>query len=269
LGSVDAAMEASLAADAAEAAVDAQWLARVPVGPRDPNAVQIPTANIPADPNPRIFNAPTALRNYQLYRRLIPGFVYFNHWNDRERGGREHPRVALSPPAASWFASATTVPASCTRPRSRMCRFLGSYRIEPKSVERDILHRYADNGVFIETDRGEQLAMTLEDGRRHLFWDKDYMILSEWAAEQKPVPCQLPADPDPSLMNTGISLATTIAPDEIGELEAMPITLTRAVSGLQRRLRVAPRSWWWKRNGLALRSRTRCRRATFGRSVCL
>ena len=49
------------------------------VGPRDPNAVQLPTADIPADPNPgRIFDAPTVLTNFQLYRRLIPGFVYFN-----------------------------------------------------------------------------------------------------------------------------------------------------------------------------------------------
>jgi hypothetical protein len=60
LGAVDAAIAASLAADADEARIDAQWLARVPVGPRDPRAVQVPTADIPRDPNPgRILDAPT------------------------------------------------------------------------------------------------------------------------------------------------------------------------------------------------------------------
>jgi len=57
--------------------------------------------------------------------------------------------------------------------------------------------------------------MTLENGRRNLFWNKDYMILSEWAAERKPIPSQPPANPDPGLINTGVSLSTTIAPDKI------------------------------------------------------
>ena len=34
--------------------------------------------------------------------------------------------------------------------------------------------------------------MTLEDGRRTLFWNKDSQILSEWAAEQKQVPVRDP-----------------------------------------------------------------------------
>lgn len=91
----------------------------------------------------------------------------------------------------------------------------GAYRVERKGDQRDILHIYADNGLFIESDSGEKIAMTLEDGRRTLFWNKDYQILSEWAAEQKPVPCQSPARPDPSLMNTGVSLSTNAAPDDI------------------------------------------------------
>jgi hypothetical protein len=33
------------------------------------------------------------------------------------------------------------------------------------------------------------------------------------------------------LLNTGISLTTTIPPDELGELEPMPITLTSPVAG--------------------------------------
>jgi hypothetical protein len=225
LGVVDAAIEASLAADAAEARVDAQWLARVPVGPRDPNAVQIPTADIPADPNPaRIFDAPTVLTNFQLYRRLIAGFVYFN-----DRGTiRSVPVVNTR----EWYFFPTG--RVLVRFRNHRAGFSypttvvdvtdswGAYRVEPRGDQRDILHLYADNAVFIETDAGERIATTLEDGRRMLFWNKDYQILSEWAAEQKPVPCQAPADADRSLMNTGVSLATNIAPDPIEESKPLP-----------------------------------------------
>ena len=78
-GKALAPIEASLAVNAEDALVDAAWLRRVPLGPRDPDAIQVPTADIPADPNPgRIFDAPTVLTNFQLYRRFIPGFVYFN-----------------------------------------------------------------------------------------------------------------------------------------------------------------------------------------------
>jgi hypothetical protein len=219
LGKVDAAIAASLAADADETRIDAQWLARVPVGPRAPGAVQVPTADIPADPNPgRIFDAPTVLTNFQFYRRLIPGFVYFN-----DRG------VIRSVPVVNsreWYF----FPTGRVLVRFRNYRAgafypttvadatdsWGAYRVEPKGDQRDILHIYADNGLFIESDSGERIEMTLEDGRRTLFWNKDYQLLSEWAAEQKPVPCQPPARPDASLMNTGVSLATNIAPDEIG-----------------------------------------------------
>jgi hypothetical protein len=69
--------------------------------------------------------------------------------------------------------------------------------------------------LFIETDIGELTEMTLEDGRRQLFLAKDYQLLSEWAAEQKTLPCELPPDADPSLMNTGLSLSSTLPPDEV------------------------------------------------------
>ena len=68
--------------------------------------------------------------------------------------------------------------------------------------------------------------MTLEDGRRNLFWNKDFQILSEWAAEQNPIPCQGPIRPDASLMNTGVSLSTNIAPDNIRDLDSIPINHT-------------------------------------------
>jgi hypothetical protein len=71
--------------------------------------------------------------------------------------------------------------------------------------------------LVIESDLGERTEMTLEDGRRHLFGDKDAQLLSEWAAEQKTIPCQPPANADTSLINTGISLSSAIKPDEIGE----------------------------------------------------
>src|SRR4030095_16458480 len=73
--------------------------------------------------------------------------------------------------------------------------------------------------------------MPLEDGRRHLFWNKDFQILSEWAAEQKPIPCQAPVGPDASLMNTGVSLSTNIKPDDIGDSQPVIINLTGPVSG--------------------------------------
>jgi hypothetical protein len=93
----------------------------------------------------------------------------------------------------------------------------GAFRIEPNQGLRDILHLYADNSLHIETDADEQLELTLEDGRRHLFWGKDRAVLDEWAAEQQPIPCQPPANFDPSLMNTGVSLQTTVAPDDLTE----------------------------------------------------
>jgi hypothetical protein len=94
----------------------------------------------------------------------------------------------------------------------------GAYRIEPKPAgARDILHVYADNVLFIETDLGERSELTLEDGRRNLFWNKDPQLLSEWAAERKTIPCPPSTPADASLMNTGVSLSSTIQPDEIGE----------------------------------------------------
>ena len=219
LGKVDAAIAASLAADADEARIDAQWLQRVPVGPRNPRAVQMPTADVPADPNPkRIFDAPTVLTNFQLYRLFIPGFAYFNDrgtirsvpvMNSREWYFFPTGRVLIR--FRNYHAGAV-YPATV----AEVTDSWGAYRIEPKSDQRDILHIYADNGVFIETDSGERIAATLEDGRRTLFWNKDYQILSEWASEQKPVPCQAPARPDSSLMNTGIALSTNIPPDDVG-----------------------------------------------------
>jgi hypothetical protein len=107
----------------------------------------------------------------------------------------------------------------------------GAYRIEPKPSERDVLHLYADNALFIDTDLGEHVEMTLEDGRRNLFWNKDFQILSEWATEQKPIPCQLPGSSDPSLINTGVALSTNIKPDDIQDSRAIPINLTGPVSG--------------------------------------
>jgi hypothetical protein len=105
----------------------------------------------------------------------------------------------------------------------------GAYRIEPKPELNDILHIYADNVVFIETDLGEKAEMTLEDGRRNLFWGKDYQLLSEWAAERKPVPCEEATTPDFSLMNVGVALSTTIPPDSTGE--AQPVQIQIAASG--------------------------------------
>jgi hypothetical protein len=234
LGVVDAAIAASHATDAEEAQIDGQWLTRVPIRPRDPNSVQIPTGDIPADPNPgRIFEAPTVLNNYQLYRRLIPGFVYFNDQGTIKSVAVVNTSEWHSFPTGRVLVRFTNYRAGGFYPVTvaDVTSSWGAYTVEPKPTQRDIHHIYADNVVFIDTDSGEQAEMTLEDGRRHLFWGKDFQILSEWATEQKPIPCQLPGTADPSLMNTGVSLSTTIEPDNMGDSKPIRINLTGPVSG--------------------------------------
>jgi hypothetical protein len=76
--------------------------------------------------------------------------------------------------------------------------------------------------LSVETDIGELTEMTLEDGRRNLFLEKDYQLLSEWAAEQQIIPCEPPPGADPSLMNTGLSLSSALAPDEVTAAEPPP-----------------------------------------------
>jgi hypothetical protein len=220
LGTVDAAIAASLAADAEEATADEAWLARTPVGPRDPNASQVPTADIPADPLPsHVFQDPVVFAQFAFYRRLIPGFVYFNDLgvirsvpvvNTREFSFFTTGRVLVR------FKNYHATPSYPTTIFD-VSDTWGAYRIDARPVEQDILHIYADNALFVETDTGEQIEMTLEDGRRTLFWAKDSQLLSDWAAEQRPTPCTDPTNPDPSLMNTGISLRSSLAPDAIGE----------------------------------------------------
>lgn len=234
LGIVDAAIAASLAADAQEAQVDAGWLARVPIGPRNPNAVHLPVGDIPADPNPgRIFEDPTVFTGYHLYRRLIPGFVYFNHLGEIRCVPVVHTREWHFFPTGRVLVRFKNYRAGLVYPATAVdvSDSWGAYVIGPKPEEQDILHLFADNSLLIDTDLGEQLEMTLEDGRRHLFWGKDYQILSEWAAEQKPEPCQPPADANASLMNTGVSLTTSIPPDETGEGQPLQIQISGPVGG--------------------------------------
>lgn len=228
LGVAAQAIAASHAADDAEAAIDTQWLAKTPVAPRNPNATQIPTAEIPADPNPgHIFNSPDVFSGYQLYRRLIPTFVYFNV------NGRIESVAVVNTREWHFFPTGRVL----TRFRNYSAAVYpntfedisdtwGAYRIEPKPTSTDILHIFADNSLFIESDTGERVEMTLEDGRRHLFWGKDYQILSSWASEQKPVPCELPPNPDPSLANAGLSLSSNIAPDPTEEARPVLIGVT-------------------------------------------
>lgn len=234
LGTVDTAIAASLAADAAESQVDAQWLLRIPMAPKDPNSAQVPAPGLPADPFPgRTFNGANAFENYQLYRRLIAGFVYFNEIgsiksvavvNTREwhffPNGRVLVRFKNYHPGPFYPNTIEDVTA-----------YWGAYRIDPKPAEQDIFHLYADNSLHIEMDSGEQAEMTLEDGRRHLFWGKDYQILSEWAAEQKAIVCQPVPNGDASLLNTGIALSTTISPDPTEDAPQSVITIARPHGG--------------------------------------
>lgn len=234
LGTVDASIAESLAEDAVEAQVDAQWLARVPIAPRDPNVVHVPGAGIPEDLNPgQVFESPTVFTGYHLYRRLILGFVYFNHLgnvvsvpvtNSREWHFFPTGRVLVR------FRNHSAGPVYPT-PIETITDSWGAYRVEPKPDQKDILHVYADNVVRIQTDLGETAEMTLEDGRRNLFWGKDYQLLSEWASERKPVPCEQPENPDPGLMNVGVSLSTTIPPDNAEETGQLQIAIGLSNSG--------------------------------------
>jgi hypothetical protein len=234
LGVVESAIAASFAVDAVEAQIDGQWLTRIPVGPRNPNAVQIPTGDIPADPFPgRIFNAPTVLLNYQLYRRLIPGFVYFNEQGTIKSLAVVNTREWHFFPTGRVMVRFRNYHAGLSYPNvvEDATSSWGAYRIEPKPAQGDILQLYADNNLHIEMDQGEQAELTLEDGRRHLFWGKDYQILSEWATEQKPIPCELPGNSNASLINISVSLTTSIEPEVIGEIRPMTIDLKGSASG--------------------------------------
>jgi hypothetical protein len=218
LGQVDAAIEASLAADAEEAAVDSQWLARVPVGPRDAGWVQIPTSTVPGDPNSaHVVEGATAFTSFQFYRRLIPGFVYFNEWGTIRSVPVVNTREFSFFPNGRALVRFTNYHAGISYPNTvvDVSDSWGAYRIEPRPAQNDVLHRYADNGLVIESDTGELTELTLEDGRRNLFLEKDYQLLSEWASEQQPIPCTLPPGAEPRLMNTGLSLASPLPPDEL------------------------------------------------------
>jgi hypothetical protein len=218
LGRVDAAIESVLAADAEEAQIDAQWMARIPLAPSDADFVQMPTADVPADPNPgRVFAAATVFKNFQLYRRLIPAFVYFNYLGTIRSVAVTHTRAWYFFPNGRVLVRFQNYRAGAAYPMTvaDVSNSWGAYRIEPKPTERDILNFYADNALVLESDVGERANMTLEDGRRCLFWNKDPQLLSEWAAEWKPIPCRPPTSSDSSLLNTGVSLTTRIKPDDV------------------------------------------------------
>ncbi len=205
LGSVDAAIAASLAADAEEAQVDAQWLARVPIAPIDPNA---PIGDVSADPNPQqVFQGATVFTSFQYYRRLIPRIVFL---------GPEKISIVFDTHAWCFFPNGRVLVRFTSDEGIGTLEVWGAYEIGPKPAQTDILHCYADNTLYLVTDMGEELNMTLEDGRRNLFWVKEPQPLGDWALEQKPIPCQLAGNPDSSLINTGVSLSSNITPDPIG-----------------------------------------------------
>lgn len=219
LGSADAAIAGSLAEDAADAQVDAQWLERVPIGPTGPNGT-IPE-QLPADPNPgQIFPAPTVFSQYQYYRKLIAKYIWSVVFIDTQEwhffpDGRILVRFTIWDDAANeivWPA-------------------WGAYKIDPKPTQTDILHFYADNDLTVKLDAGDLLNMTLESGRRNLFLGKDHFPLDTWAYEYKPTACQLPGNSDASLINTGVSLSTAIAPDPTGPPGTFSIAIARPDAG--------------------------------------
>lgn len=218
VGSVDAAIAASLAEDAAEAEVDAQWLARFPIGPRDPNAP--PVTGLPDDPKPwHVFEGATVFSGSRFYQRLIPHILFYIG-----PGGVISTLGVLDihnfyfMPTGRVFIRFIYRRAGFPYPAiiEDIVEVWGAYEIKPKPIETDILHFYADNVLNVTTDLGEELALTLENGRRVMFWGKEPHLLAEWYLEQKPIPCLLPINSDASLINTGVSLSSEIPPDPIG-----------------------------------------------------
>lgn len=219
LGSADAAIAASLADDAAEAQVDQQWLARVQLGPTGPNGL-VPE-ELPADPNPgQIFPAPTVFSKYQYYRKLIVkiivGEVLYDtqQWHFFPDG-----RILVRFTTVGDFG------------HMLIQDEWGAYKIDPKPAQTDILHCYADNDLTVKLDAGDLVKMTLENGRRILFLGKDHYPLDPWAHEYKPIACQVPGNSDGSLLNTGVSLSTAIAPDPTGAPGPFSIVIAGPVAG--------------------------------------
>ena len=160
--------------------MDAQWLARVPIGPADPTAEPIPDLN--RDPNPQqVFAAPTVFSQYQFYRQLIPlllaafqggqmvtlAVIDTQEWHFLSSG-----RVLLR--FRIWSSDGFDA-------TEKVWDEWGAYQIEPKPNPTDILHHYADNGLTVKLDAGDLLKMTLENGRRNLFRGKDRYPLGTWA----------------------------------------------------------------------------------------
>jgi hypothetical protein len=138
------AIEASPAADAAAARVDDQWLARVPIAFWDPSAVQTPT-DIPADPNPaRIFKGAVVFSEFQFYRRLIPGFVYFNVQGSIQTVPVMNSREFYIFPTGRMLIRFRNYRATFTYPFTvaDVSDSWAPYSVEPKPEQRDVLHRY-------------------------------------------------------------------------------------------------------------------------------
>lgn len=218
VGMVDAAIAASLAEDAAEAEVDAQWLARFPLTPRDPTAP--PFTGLPDDPKPwHVFEGVTVFSGNRFYQRLIPHILFYIG-----PGGVISTLGVIDfhnfyfMPTGRVFIRFIYKRAGAPYPSviEDIVEAWGAYEIKPKPIETDILHFYADNVLNVTTDLGEELALTLENGRRVMFWGKEPHLLAEWYLEQKPIPCVLPINSDASLINTGVSLSSEIPPDPMG-----------------------------------------------------
>ncbi|MHC1766338.1 MAG: hypothetical protein AB9869_18905 [Verrucomicrobiia bacterium] len=141
---------------------------------------------------------------------------------------------------------------------SNATQFWGAYTIGLKPTQIDILHFYADNDVTVKLDVGDLVQLTVEDGRRNLFWKKVCFPNASWAME-KNEDCQRPGNPDATLINTGVSLSTSIAPDPTGPPAPLSIGIARPVAGaltvsgttelprsvvLQRAARLAPPITW-------------------------
>jgi hypothetical protein len=164
-----------------------------------------------------VYDTATVLAQFALYRRLLPGFVYFNDLGTIRSVAVVNSREFYLFPTGRALVRFRNYRAGFSYPMTvvDISDSWAAYRVEGKPTQTDILHLYADNVVVLETDSGEQSELTLEDGRRTLFLLKDDQLLSEWASERQSEACQVAQPTEPGLMNTGLSLSSSIAPDPI------------------------------------------------------
>lgn len=182
LQKIEEVLERVRRADAQKAHDDGQWRERIPIGPMSGAAIHVPVGEVPADPNPRhVFNASTLFTGQQLYLSLTPVTLKFTNGSTRQvfnswkwyfhPTGRVFVRTETFRLSGSYDAY---------NPRGEVTTYWGAYRITPGTEAEPA---YVEENVLLETDGGEKIAMTLEDGRRVILWGKKLYGQVDWENE--------------------------------------------------------------------------------------